>query len=97
MEGQPDHEFFRGLDAKGEAEVRRILARKGWNPRRTALANHWLSELDNSREALLARENLDHARSAKNAAWTAAIAAVIANVIAIAAIVIAYLASRPPA
>lgn len=86
--------FYKDLDTRGEAEVRRILARKGWNERRAALANHWLSELDNSREARLARENLDHARSAKNAAWTAAIAAIIANVIAIAAIVISFLASR---
>jgi hypothetical protein len=93
---RPEHdEFLRSCEEKGEEEVKRILARGGWNERRSKWAEAWLAGLDDTREARRARENLQIAASARTAAWIAAIAAIIANVLAVVALIFSYLAWAP--
>lgn len=75
-------DFLKSLDEMGEQQVRRVLARGGWNTRRTKIAEGWLQELDDSRSERSNREALRIARSAKNAAWIAAIAAIAAVIMA---------------
>ena len=89
-------DFLKSLDAKGEEEVRRTLARNGWNEGRAGWAQSWLASLDNTREERRNSDNLRIASSAKTAAWVAAIAAIVANVIAVAAVVISYFAWASP-
>jgi hypothetical protein len=89
-------EFLKSLDEMGEQQVRRILSRGAWNQRRTKWAEGWLAELGDSRSERSQRESLTIARSAKNAAWAAAIAAMIAIPIAIGAMAISYFAWVSP-
>jgi hypothetical protein len=90
-------EFFAELDEAGEDEVRVRLATKIYTDvnEKGALAREWLQRRELSRTAELERsraasslEQIRIARSAKNAAWTAAIAAIIAAMFAAVAIVI---------
>ncbi|HEY7301598.1 MAG TPA: hypothetical protein VH684_27215 [Xanthobacteraceae bacterium] len=90
-------EFWAELDEIGEDEVRVRLATKYYSDvnERGPLAREWLQRRELSRAAEVERSreasSLEHmriARSAKNAAWTAAIAAMIAAMFAAVAIVI---------
>ena len=89
-------DFLRSLDEMGEEQAKRILSRGAWNPRRTAWAQGWLESLNDARSERSNRDSLAIARSAKNAAWAAAIAAIIAIPIAIGAMVISYLSWTSP-
>lgn len=89
-------EFLTSLDEMGEEQVKRVLARGAWNQRRTRWAQGWLEAVNDTRSERSNRESLTIARSAKNAAWAAAIAAMIAIPIAIGAMCISYLAWVSP-
>lgn len=80
-----DNDAFHGeLEALGAAEVRARLARKVYLGAEAALATAWLER----RSEASSSEQLDIARSAKDAAWAAARAADTANSKATIAIVI---------
>ena len=90
---------WRELDALGEAEVRARLAQKIYGPRNISLVQEWLrrqsqSDLDSkeSRNIVSNEEQIRIARSAKNAAWVAAIGAIIAAIVAVIAL---YLSRQP--
>lgn len=108
----PDH-FRRSFEELGEAKVRQRLALKDFGDIEMRLAPEWLREKEEDRARLQAErsdasqvEQIDIARSAKDAAWAAAEAArdaareaknanrlaVIANVIAAAAMIVAGIA-----
>ena len=70
--------------------------RRVWNPQKVAVAELWLADRDDTRMERSQRESLRIASSSKNAAWVAAIAAIIAIPIAIGAAVISYLAWTSP-
>jgi hypothetical protein len=80
------------LETLGEPQVRRLMSDGGMPPNTHSAALRWLSEIDREseriREASQA-EQLEIARSAKDAAWAAARAAERANTRATIAIVIA--------
>jgi hypothetical protein len=72
------------FEAKGEMRVRQELAERIYSEETTLLALQWLAHLESARRAsefarieASNREHIRAARSAKNAAWTAAIAAMI--------------------
>ncbi|MFO1242739.1 MAG: hypothetical protein U1E36_06010 [Rickettsiales bacterium] len=78
-------EFWAELEALGEEEVRvRIVTKKyGDVGDKLALAKEWLESQERRRSDASHAEQIHIARSAKNAAWIAAIAAVIAVGVAI--------------
>lgn len=91
------------LEKLGEVEVRRCLNSKLFSMAYDEPARRWIEAIDRAsveeserrKDASIA-EQINIARSAKNAAWTAAIAAIIAATIAIIGAFISYLAwSRP--
>lgn len=59
----------------GEEEVRRIVADRSGTPQWLAEAEKWLLQIDRADEKVSQSENLEIARSAKDAAWEAANAA----------------------
>lgn len=87
----------------GEDNVRHLLASNQLSLVYAEPAQRWIAAIDRSsaenserRKNASIAEQIRIARSAKNAAWTAAIAAIIAAIIAIAGAFISYLAwSRP--
>lgn len=79
--------FYASCDQRGEQEVRNILARKGWNERRTAWAEAWLKEQETSVENTRHRDTLSTNKSAATAAWVSASAAVLALIVSIVALV----------
>ena len=84
---------FQGFEAEGEATVRDRVSRFAYNEEMRALAVQWLalrdqSERESSRLSSLEARRI--ARSEKNAAWIAAIAAIIVA----ACTIIIYLLSR---
>lgn len=82
------------LEELGEDEVRCKLKMGYWlrNSPTTAQAEEWVRSKDTARSAASNSVTLRIARSAKNAAWLAAIMAVVAAIVAIVSAVIAYLA-----
>lgn len=90
-----------GFEAEGEPTVRSRVGKghhSPYNAEHRALAIVWLAEKDQGRVAEESARNersqadsLRIATSAKNAAWVAAIAAIIAVPIAIASIIISVL------
>jgi hypothetical protein len=91
------------LEKLGEIEVRRCLNSKLFTLVYDEPARRWIEAIDRAsieeserrKDASIA-EQINIARSAKNAAWTAAMAAIIAAIIAIIGAFISYLAwSRP--
>jgi hypothetical protein len=92
-----DEESFRkSLNELGEEAVKRNLARSAYEPRKTAIAELWLADRDDERMERFNVEGLKIARSSKDAAWVAAIAAIIAVPIAIISLAIAYLSWVSP-
>jgi hypothetical protein len=91
------------LEELGEAEVRRRLNSNLFSLVYDEPARRWIDAIDlasaeesERRKNASVEEQIRIARSAKNAAWTAAIAAIIAAIIAIVGAFISYLAwSRP--
>ena len=90
-------EFFAELETTGELQVRTNIAQKyyGFHNGKMQLAEEWLRIKDqdrrdsaDAREEAARREQINIARSAKNAAWVAAIAAIIAAICAAAAVII---------
>ena len=91
------HEFIAGLVELGEAKVRANLAQGIWANRRKSWAERWLHDeelklsaatkvagVSSAREAnAIAQSSLNTARSAKTAAWVAALSVVIAAVVAL--------------
>lgn len=95
-------EFWAGLEELGEHEVRtRINAGKYSNlNRKLQLAQQWLDDKERLRSEVSQAEEIDIARSAKDAAWAAAEQAreanrqaKMANRIAIAALIVAIIAA----
>lgn len=74
-----DDEFLRQLDELGEAEVEIRIAQRVYGNRRKALAEQWLANQERSRNESSQAEQIEIARSAKDAAWEAARAARDAN------------------
>lgn len=96
-------EILAELKKWGEENVRNLLATNQLSLVYHDSALRWIEEIDRaSAEESERRKNasiatqIDIARSAKNAAWVAAIAAIIAAIIAMGGAFISYLAwSRP--
>jgi hypothetical protein len=97
-------EIIAELKKWGEENVRNLLAANQLSLVYHDPALSWIEEIDRAsaeeserrKDASIAAQ-IDIARSAKNAAWAAAIAAITAAIIAIIGAVISYLAwSRPP-
>lgn len=85
MEAPNDPELemvLKRFEEKGETRVRQDISAGRYSPRRRQLAEYYLWLRDNDREAKFNADNLRTATSAKNAAWVAAIAAIIAAVFA---------------
>lgn len=80
--------FLAALDELGESEVRSRLVGGIWNARRRGFAEAWLHERERERSDSSNSEQMHVARSAKNAAWVAAIAAIVATTCAIVSIAI---------
>ena len=86
--------FFAELEELGEEEVRiRYTSARVYGAGKANLVKAWLNKKDQERAASEEarnddsnREQINIARSAKNAAWAAAIAAIIAAICAIIAI-----------
>lgn len=83
----------------GEEKVRQIVADRSGTPEWLAAAENWLLQIDRAAEKASQVENLEIARSAKDAAWEAANAArdaareaKTANIIATVALVAAAIA-----
>ncbi len=79
-----DDDFIAQLEALGEAEVRRLLAKGvyGTTGHKRPMVEAWLESKVQSRNDVANLEIRRIARSAKNAAWTAAIAAIISAIFA---------------
>lgn len=89
--------FWAELDRAGEAQIRTWLKLQRFHGPKLALAERWIEAKDQEREAALEErrhasnsESLRVAGSAKNAAWAAAIIAIVAAAAAIASALIAY-------
>lgn len=89
----PDPEVWAKYDAIGEDEVRKRIVSKNYAGQNLALAQEWLrrkdqerAEVESSRKDASNREQINIARSAKNAAWIAAIAAIVAAIAAVIAL-----------
>ena len=92
--GSLEERYFAEFEEAGEAVVRRNLALGRYNEKHGRYARGWLAEQEASRteskdatNQASSREQIRIARSAKNAAWMAAAAAIVANVIAVFALV----------
>lgn len=94
MNDQEIAEFRARLGERGELNVQGALAAGRYNQQRVKIAEAWLQEREDARNAASSSESLRIARSAKNAAWAAAVAAMIAIPIAIVSLVISILLSR---
>ena len=70
---------FEGSDEK---TVRGNLARGAYSGNRAKLAQAWLQQKDQVKNDDLAAEQIQIARSSKNAAWIAAVAAILAALMA---------------
>lgn len=93
------HEFRRQLEQAGEERVRNALSRGGYAGQHEVFARKWLSDAKVRREETASAEQLDIARSNKDAAWVAAEAArdaareaKSANTIATLALIVAVIA-----
>jgi hypothetical protein len=87
------------FEATGEIQVRKNLADRIYSEEKTLLAREWLAHTESARRASefarIDASNREHnitTRSAKNAAWAAAIAAMIAATGAMIAAVCAVIA-----
>lgn len=92
--------LFERLDKLGEEAVRLNIASNVYGPENVTAVNQWLAYKATQREAAAAvvaansearkdaanREQIEIARSAKNAAWAAATAAIIAAICAMVSI-----------
>lgn len=88
---------WREFEELGEMKVRQNLATHVYGEDNQRMAREWLAHKDQVRASeasrlneASSREQIDIARSAKNAAWTAAIAAAIAAICATIAITISW-------
>ena len=88
-----DHIFYDGFERDGEDAVRHNLALGRYGEERRRLAQEWIRRKEATRADASNSEQIEIARSAKEAAWEAARAANIANTIAKAALVIAIIAA----
>lgn len=79
---QSKYEFSQ-FEELGEAAVRQKLATNEWGLKRKEAAREWLALQESSERRVSNSDSLEIAKSAKTAAWVAAIAAIIANAIAI--------------
>ena len=91
MDLEEETAFRAKLDAVGYAEVRSMLARRMWNEQRVAIAEVWLADQDDIRAAIDQAEAIKISRSSRNAAWAAAIAAIVSVPIALAALLVSLL------
>jgi hypothetical protein len=94
MNDERNAKILASFEELGEAEVRYKLKMNYWlrGSPATALAEEWLRLRDEAKAAASNSANFRVARSAKNAAWLAAIMAIAAAIAAIISAVIAYLA-----
>lgn len=96
MTPEAQEAFLTTLSEQGEDLVRRNLSRGAYPTWQAQIAQAFLATCEDARMERSQAESLRIAKSAKNAAWAAAIAAIIAVPIATASIVIAYLAWASP-
>ena len=84
-----ENELWSELEEMGEDTVRARFAGGAYGRfgNRRTLVEEWLRRQEVSRSDFSNREQISIARSAKNAAWIAAIAAIISMIIATASIV----------
>lgn len=85
-------QFWAGLEKLGEDVVRERIIAKTYNDVRRGLAEEWLRLREEERMEASQSEQIDIARSAKDAAWEAARAAHNANIIATLALIAAAIA-----
>jgi hypothetical protein len=92
--------FEAELEQFGEENVRRTMAYGAYSAGKKPLVESWLRKKVEERQALIHQGDAKHketeiaiARSAKNAAWVAVVAAGVSVVIAIIAIVVSLKAS----
>lgn len=86
-------EFIRHLEKLGVEAVRIKLQSGAYGPDKLSVISQWLGESERqsslnaeARKEASSREQIEIARSAKNAAWAAAIAAIIAAIAAVVSI-----------
>jgi hypothetical protein len=84
---------FAEFEELGEADVRLRLKMNHWlrGSPKTALAEEWVRAKDDARIDASNAEHLRIARSEKNAAWIAAISAMIAIIISVIALYLSWL------
>ncbi|MCL4416756.1 MAG: hypothetical protein M1371_10225 [Actinobacteria bacterium] len=76
-------EFKSRLEKIGEEKVREYLANNVYRPEEKQIVEEWLSSKKEKRINKNKDININIAKSAKNAAWIAAIAAIISAIAAI--------------
>ena len=81
---------YADFERDGEQAVRDNLARGAYMEPRANLARAWLQRNGGAKNDAFAAEQIQIARSSKNAAWTAAVAAIVAALIATISAGIAY-------
>jgi hypothetical protein len=84
-------EHYAQFSDLGEEKVRANLARGLFREQKAADARHWLDQRQRSRKDSSEAEQIEIARSAKDADWAAARAAHRANIIAVIALTIAII------
>ncbi len=84
-------EHIANFEKDGEVLVRRQTRSGAYPPRIQKYAEDWLERKELLRHERFTAQDRQIASSAKNAAWIAAVMALIANIIAVAALIIAYL------
>ena len=83
------------LEELGDSQVRILFANGGLPPLWQPTIVNWLVEKDNEerrRNEAVQTEHIKAARSAKRAAWSAAIAAMLSAAVAIASLIVAWFA-----
>jgi hypothetical protein len=81
---------FGDFERTGEETVRRNLALGAYTSQHMSLAREWLAKRDRARNDASNAKQIHIARSAKNAAWGSATAAIIAAICAAIAIAIPF-------
>jgi hypothetical protein len=88
MDDHAKDAFLDSLEQAGEAAVQRNLSRSAYSGEHHALALQWIEAREDGRAAV-ARDSLNVARSARLAAWIAAIFGIIGAVLGAAGLLVA--------
>ncbi len=79
-------EFKRKIEETGENKVRERLASGIYGPKKTPIVKEWLAYREKERNDVKYQETLLIAKSAKRAAWVAAVVAIISALVTVIAI-----------